>query len=551
MRLRFTYTAGAELPTIPLGGPLVLFALGGLLGEAASYDPRLGLRWLAWLCAGLALYIAIVLNARTPTRLLWVAAGVVLVASAGALLIAVQYRHLGWEHKFGFAARLGALASAPFPALPGFYLGSNAAAASLEGPLALAIGLALAQPHRRALWAGCALLIGGGVLLSGSRGAWVALAAAALLGLPALLPPLRRVSAPRWAVVGALAAFVVVAAALALVALPTGQRVLAAAEFRAHDRLTLYRNCLFLALDFPFTGIGPGDTFALVYARFQLLIGVPYLTYAHNLLLAIWLSQGLIGLAGFLALALAFGRLVWRALAQRERSPAYWLCWGAALGSATLLLHGLTDAPQYDAAWPALLAAFALLGVGATAAQLIKPAPLGWLRSRRSVMACVAALASLVAFSLPAVGAAVQANIAATLHARAALSTMPDEAARVALRAQARAWAERGGASATALKRRGMLALDEGDFATAVAALEPALRAQPADQSLRKALGYAYIWSGHTDDGVALLTTLDRLAEVRGELDVWPLAWNDRGRRDLAERARQAARLFQRLHPPQ
>ncbi|MBC8075761.1 MAG: hypothetical protein H7Y32_06765 [Chloroflexales bacterium] len=101
-----------------------------------------------------------------------------------------------------------------------------------------------------------------------------------------------------------------------------------------------------------------------------------------------------------------------------------------------------------------------------------------------------------------------------------------------------------------ALKRRGLLALDDADFATAVMALERALRATPADQSLRKALGYAYIWNGRAPDGVALLATLDRSAEVRAELDVWPYAWNERGRDDLAERARQAASLLQALRPP-
>jgi hypothetical protein len=37
------------------------------------------------------------------------------------------------------------------------------------------------------------------------------------------------------------------------------------------------------------------------------------------------------------------------------------------------------------------------------------------------------------------------------------------------------------------------------------------------------------------------LHTLERRAEVRGELDVWPQAWRERGRADLAARAEQAA----------
>ncbi|MBC8075644.1 MAG: hypothetical protein H7Y32_06165, partial [Chloroflexales bacterium] len=148
MRLRFTFSAGAEPLHIPLAGPLALFALGAVLGQLASYDPMLGLRWLTWLCAGLALYVAIVLQAYSVDRLLRVAAVPVLAAALGALVLAAQYRHLGWEVKFGPVSRLGALASAPFPALPGFYVGANAAAAALEGALLLALGLALAQPRQ-------------------------------------------------------------------------------------------------------------------------------------------------------------------------------------------------------------------------------------------------------------------------------------------------------------------------------------------------------------------------------------------------------------------
>lgn len=554
MRLRFTFSASAEPLYIPLAGPLALFALGALLGQFASYDPLLGLRWLIWLCAGLALYVAIVLQAYSADRLLRVAAAPVLAAALEALVLAAQYRHLGWEVKFGAVSRLGALASAPFPSLLGFYIGANAAAATLEGALPLALGLALAQPRRRVLWLGCAALIGGGVLLTGSRGAWVALGCAALIGLPALLPALTRVPARRWAVAAAIVAALALLTVSAFVASPGGQRVLAAAAYRAHDRLTLYRNSFFLALDFPLTGIGPGDTFALVYSRFQLLIGVPYLTYAHNLLLAVWLAQGLIGLVGFIALALAFLRVVWRALCRRERSPAYWVCWGAAVACATLLLHGATDAPQYDAAWPALLMAFALLGVAAAAARLIDARPVGWVQSWRAIAPGAAALALVLVLSLPQVGAAAQANVSAMLHTRAALSPLLGQGERAALREQARSWAERAStldpASVSALKRRGLLALDDGDFATAVVALEIALRAAPADQSLRKALGYAYIWNGRAPDGVALLATLDRTAEVRAELDVWPYAWNERGRDDLAERARQAASLLHALPPP-
>jgi hypothetical protein len=48
------------------------------------------------------------------------------------------------------------------------------------------------------------------------------------------------------------------------------------------SRLDLYRHSLSLVQDFPFTGIGLGDQFAMVLSRHALLIQVPFLTYPHN-----------------------------------------------------------------------------------------------------------------------------------------------------------------------------------------------------------------------------------------------------------------------------
>jgi hypothetical protein len=157
-------------------------------------------------------------------------------------------------------------------------------------------------------------------------------------------------------------------------------------------------------------------------------------------------------------------------------------------------------------------------------------------------LATVSLAALLVAG--PSLLAAASANIAAVFQARALLAARQDDE-RAALRFAAESWAERGlgfsSASQFAHKRRGMLALAAGDFAAAIGLLEPAMAHAPADQSIRKALGYAYIWDGRIAEGVALLKGLDRSAEVRQELDVWPVAWEQQGRAELAQRARDAA----------
>ena len=44
----------------------------------------------------------------------------------------------------------------------------------------------------------------------------------------------------------------------------------------------------------------------MVYARYGLLIVVPFLTYAHNLPLAVWLGQGILGLVAITGIVVVF-----------------------------------------------------------------------------------------------------------------------------------------------------------------------------------------------------------------------------------------------------
>ncbi|GAB4217107.1 MAG: hypothetical protein OHK0022_59020 [Roseiflexaceae bacterium] len=574
---------------IPLAAPLALFLLGGLLGLPVSYDPLLSAPWLLWLATGALLYIALIWLVGASGRPELAAGLAVLAATGGALLIIGQYRHLGFDAKFGMVTRIGTWLSAPVPALPLPHIDPNAAAAFLVGGVPLALGLALAaRGPARLGWLGGAALVGLAVLLTASRGAWAALAAVALLGALGWavlhLPP-RRVAL--LALLGAL--LIPLALWLLLARTPT---VAGALALRAADRLTVYRNDLFLALDLPFSGIGPGAAFGEVYSRLQLLIQVPFIGYAHNLLLGAWLAQGLLGLLGLLWLVLGAAARITARL-RTEGGP---LAWGAALAAATPLLHGLTDAPQYDTAWTALLMGFALLAVavaeprtknqeprtaehgnaktqsgkdakqqtdpcvfasltrfqralqfggkkgGVGASPHIPPYP-PWRRNETlSLRLCISLLVLAVLLARP-VGAAGCANAAALLRTQALLRPGLDEQARAGLRAEALVWAERGlwldAGSTAALKQRGMLAFDAQQFGRAAELLALAFAQRPADQSLRKALGYALLWNGRVDQAADLLSGLTYAGEVREELTVWPVAWRERGREDLARLAEQ------------
>lgn len=566
---------------IPLAGPLALFLLGGLLGLWAAYDPALSAPWLLWLAAGAGLYITIGLVVRTPQCLTRYASLFVAVTALAGLTFAAQYRHFGYEVKFGPIAWLGALTSAPFPRVILFPVHPNAAATFLAVALPLACGLALATRGIHRLGAAVAvLLIGIGVLLTASRGAWTALGTAGALALlawigrraaqhrptrqvfgggstggSAPMPPRSRVATivKRYPmpllIVGAFCA------SLAVLGLQHGpgaaawQSVFDSILFRATDRGELYRNSFSLALMFPFSGIGPGGAFAMTYSHFQLLIGVPYLTYAHNLFLAVWLAQGALGLAGFLSMIIAAGWLFHRHL-KTETGPVRLIRWGAMLGCTVALLHGLTDAPQYDTAWGPLLLVFAMLGIGLAPTEPHRYRGLILPRVRRTVWLSIGAvlLVTIVAIG-PAVLAAAAANQAALLQSRAALAPELDQRQRQELRQQAVGWADAAlridPNSPAALARRGMLALADMDLNTAGPLLERAAQRWPTDQATRKGLGYAFVWSGQIEKGVRMLRALDRASEVHQELDVWPVAWRERGREDLAKRAEQAAALFE------
>lgn len=542
---------------IPFLQPLILFVVGGVLGTLVAYDPALSLAWLAPMLLGAALYLVIVTALRY--RLAIVAAMLAFWSIGYSMMLATQYRHLGFSEKLGFAAWLGRLLSAPFPDMTPVFVDANAAASFLAPAMPLLVGLAwAARGARRAAWSVAAAAVAVGLFLTASRGAFVALAAASLLWLLVRFQAYAHRSGarlPRFdqrsAIVTGAAVAGITAGGILLIQHPLAQDALASALLRAADRLAVYRNSLFLALDFPFSGIGPGTVFGQMYSRFQLLIIPTYISYPHNLFLGVWLAQGAIGLIGFLWLLVAALRRIAPALYTQDP-----LTQGATIGCATLLLHGLTDAPQYDTSWATMILAFGLFGIATAAARLsetsapgVKSAP-----RRRSFQSRAIAAAGIIALavSAPHLAAAGAGNAAAWLQARALLAEGLTQEERTALMHESVIWVNHGlriaPDSPLIQKRLGMLALDLGDYPHAISALERAQTLLAGDQATRKALGMAYVWNGEPERGAEILAHLDYADEVREELSIWVYAWQDRGRDDLAAYAQRAAQAMAAIH---
>lgn len=476
-------------------GPLVLLSTAGLIGALVTYNPTLGWPALLALLGSVVLFLTVARGAIPPRRM---GAALLLLA---ALLAAGSF-----------------LPQAPFDAGDGF----------LEAMVPLGLWLTgSGRGWRRWAWGAATALVVVGLMGSGSLGSWVGLVVAAVVA--ALLQIRRRPL--RWALIGAGAVGLALMASLHPV-----QQV-------AIDRLHLFRNSLYLLSDYPLTGVGLGDTFALAYSRYQLLIPVPFLTTPHNLFLAVGLGMGVMGLAAMVWLLATFYRLVARA----ERSgPSPALFRAAWLGTTAALVHGLIDSPPFPLGpWLAAMGS-GLMGVAVATGRVD-----GERRTRPRRWGLVAVVVLLVAGLLllrqPLLGMG-YANAGALWQARADLSPRPDGSGREAATGRTVACFQRALAwdplQPTANRRLGLMALEREEFDAAVAYLEQAYRRQPGNPATWKGLGYAYLWTGRLDPAEDLLSRLEDQDELVEELKVWRGWWGRQGREDLAG---YAGEMIQRI----
>ncbi len=537
-----------------VGGALAALVASGLVGIGSAYDPALSWSMLLTLLGSVSLFFAIVNSAGSPWR---VGNGLVIAAGLLALYFVGQYGYFDYQEEAGRLARLGRMTGSWMPDLVFFTPHPNAVAGFLEGTLLLSLVLAWrTRGGRRLAWGLAALVIAYGLFISGSRGSWVGLVVAISIGALLLVPnrALRLIGAGLGAVGGLLSIY------LAARLPPDRQMsVVNSALKTVGSRSVLYRNSLHLLGDYPFTGIGPGDTFAMVYSRYQLLIRVPFLTYAHNLFLAVGLGYGLLGLIALAWLLIDFYRFVVRVegAGVSERSlPLFRAAW---LGVTVTFVHGLIDSPQFsNARWTTPML-FALLGLAVAVGRpaLIRAGQwrtVNVFKERRRgqgwivlVTLAIVLLAAAMVFRRP-LASVWYANLGALYQTRADLSPELDEAVREAVMARAVASFERALSlnlsQPVANRRLGMIALDRQDFEAAVVYLERAYPQEPGNQATLKLLGYAYLWTGQLDLAQGLLRQLDDRSELVEELGNWRWWWGTQNREDLSAHANE---MIQRL----
>ena len=558
-----TKTAGWSPRLGPAVALAVLFLLTALLGVWAAYDRAAAWRAFALIAAGQAAMAAIVWLSRRggAAALGWLSVAMALLAGALGLYFLQSYDFAAGAGKFDLVQRLGLWVQARRPALllPED-INANVAANGLIITLGLGLG-ALLWASRERRWAVLALAglpwLAGlfALLLTGSRGAWLGMAAGGLVMFYLLLR--RRWSqrpAARWLLdVLALAAVLLLAVGFwAALRWPETVQALGnvAAGGGLMSRGMLWQHGLDLVADYPFTGSGLRSTM-MVHASYSLLIHVGFISHMHNLPLQVAIEQGLPASAALLGLLALAGASVVSATQPGRRRWRFGLAAGAAL--AAMAVHGMVDAAVYSS----LLLPLLFLPIGfALAADQRSPTAEEPDRERPAWLLGLAlmAMAALALITLaPATRAGLQANLGAVSQTRGELALyqwpawpLQDELRRTsavdlapAIARYQAALAENP-ANAAANRRLGQIELSLGQYDAAQPHLEAAYRAAPANRAARQMLAESYAIAGDVERAAALLRTID-LGQNQIDTRMW--WYNHIGQPQRAELLRQAKEL--------
>ncbi len=306
---------------VPLLRPIVAWWIASVVAAVLGFDPRDGAIFLCILALGIVWHSFVVRTYTWPNaaRAIWWS---YLISGIFACTLAVGM----------LVTRIPA---AQYTIAHGRAVGTFVLPGELAGYLILfvpiAYGLARTVRSRvlRALaWTGAAL----GVLtmaLTFSRTGWVGLASALAAFVAIRSGRERR---------GLLAGGAIVAGAFALVLV----------LFNAHHnpsenytRLTIWQAALGSFNRFPLTGVGPFG-FSHVYPLLRLPDGDETAFHAHSLYLTFLVEVGVIGLAAFLWMLVAFARELRRRLADAAPGAAL-LATAIAAGLVGVLVQGLID----------------------------------------------------------------------------------------------------------------------------------------------------------------------------------------------------------------
>jgi len=529
--------------------PLLVFLLSATLAVWAAFDRQEAWPKLWRIVGGVALFYALQNAASLGRKRGWLLTA---FGAAVAVYFLVTHDWITYPAKIPALTRLGQALQAPVPPLSVHRLHPNVAGGifammiPFAGLVALwswrdlgdrsspdANGSVLAMTWLKlGVALACLALILIGLVMSTSRGAWIALGCALLLATLWTLS--RRATRSVPALGSWLFPVVVVALLLAPLAVtaawPGGivgaLRALPGPETGV-SRVELLRNSLSLVRDYPLIGAGLGS-FQMLYSTYVLFLHVGYIIHSHNLLFNVAVEQGLLGVFALLWMWGVLGRMLHARSAAPMAGPepdASGRDGTAALAAAVLCLvvvavHGMVDDVLYGSR--AVLLLFLPLGFGfrSTRSHTGGRGSRAWSPHARFLVPASLTVILVVAllWRKPLLSL-VYGNLGAVHQSQAELSVyswpdwpLQDEVRRRIDLSRPISEFERAlvldPRNATAHRRLGMIDLSMGRYEQALPHLEAAYAAEPNSDVTRSLLGEAYVANGRLPDGLALLSSV-------------------------------------------
>lgn len=524
---------------LPIDICMVVFAVTGIIGIFTAYERSLSFPFGMTILLSVGLYFVTAYFVQEWEAVIAIAVVLITLGVIVALFFITQYGHQNYPETPDFILRIGQITT--FLPNFGLMMHPNSAAMFVEAMIPLGVFMAISarENRQRLIWLICTFIMLYAVFLSFSRGGWIALALTLVIGL---------VTFSRAAAV-ITAVLVVVGAVTALVLGPERLSFLEGALSWTTGRYDLYRSSLYVISDYALTGVGLGDVFALIYSRYGLLIQVPALTYTHNLPLAVWFGQGIIGLIAAVGMVILLALFVLHVIAWSKPRRLFHGIW---LGIVAALIHGLFDARQYAEPFWIMPILFIFIGLCAAVGRMSLQEATRYSRDVTGnyvplflPLGVVALIVVVSIIFFPKLRAAWATNLGALDETRSELTANLNDIQRTDLINSARRSYEAAlnydPMWAPATRRLGNLDVKQGQYIDALPRLEAAYAMEAGNQAAIKGLGLAYTWVGRTDEAAQLFEQLPVWANIPDELGAWANWRTGRNEFDLAAYAYETA----------
>lgn len=542
----------------PINIPVAIFLLTAMVGAWAAYDQQAAFHKFLILVAGIIIYFA--MSGSNPNARSWSYGLISITAALLAVYFLLSHNWNSQPADFEIVNRIGLSWMKNRVDLRTIFDNANIPAGILAVLLPIImiyIWQANTNKHsiERAIGLISLLLVGLALFMSSSRAVWFSLS----VGLGVWGWWVLSKKAPdnqKWTSKQLFLSGVVLAIAIGIflmISFSTQIFILLQAmpgAASADSRAGLFSNAIDLVPDYWLIG-GGLQSFAGLYSQYILDIPFLYFRYAHNLYLDLIIEQGLLALLSFIAI---FGLTIFylmRGILDPAMSGAQQNLYLGLLAAAIVLLgHGLLD----DALYGIRGTPFVFVIPGLVTGQAFAPSnelahaqgltTTTNVRSKASawIVPVLVLLFGISLFVIPNIRAAAQANLGAVEMAKLELTNYPCENwiegrsmnSLMCSSNQFQAALANNPRQRTANHRMGLIAMDRGDYSSAIKYLETAHQVDPTHLGIRKELGYAYVWSGDFESAYPLISNLP---EAASEMEGYRWWWNQQGNISLAANA--------------